>query len=517
MTRLNLASYLEQSAIAHPNKDALIFEGQSWTFDQVNKLSNRLAQSFIEHGLQEGDRVTMYLPNCPEFIFLYFGILKAGGVVNPINTMLKYRELQYIIRDCKPKLFVTTYGLSEYPKKIFSDEKTSLGKMIVIGGEESKNIISYDNFLQDADIVFNSKNTKVDDTAAILYTSGTTGMPKGVMLTHGNLWTNSRHCADWAEATYKDITVTALPLFHSYALTHVLAEIWIEAGTIVLLPSFDSTQCLKAMMDYKATAFHGVATMYYALVNHPELDYYAKNIHLRYCVTGAAVTPEPILRAWNEKFTPLSEGYGITEGSPVVFMNPLPGKGEQKSCSCGLPIVPEIEVAAVDENGRFVEHGQIGELVTRGPHVMKGYWEKPAETDKTLRDGWLYTGDLVYFDNDGYCYVVDRKKDMITTGGFNIYPKEVEDLLYEISGIAEAQVVGIPDLEKGEIAVACVALKEGAESSQEEIIQFCKKNAAAYKAPRRVVFFEFLPKTATGKLEKVTLRKMVKEQLGINA
>ena len=509
MRGINLATYLEQSTFAHPEKIALIFDDSPWTYTQINDQANAIANGLLELGLNPGDRVMLFLPNCVEFFYWYFGILKMGAVVNPLNVMLKQRELDYLIGDCKPAIIVSTRELASEPMKIFEKPNCSARKMIVIGGVESDNIINYESWVARQSTVFDAVPVQTDDLAAILYTSGTTGLPKGVMLTHTNLWVNGRHCADWAETTYKDITVASLPLFHSYALTHVLAELWMEGGTVVWISRFDPLKCLEAMAKYKATAFHGVATILYALINHPQVDEYAGKINLRYCVTGAAVTPEPILNAWNEKFTPLSEGYGITEAGPVVIENPLAGKGVQKANSCGLPIVPEIEVAAVDENDNPVATGEIGELVVRGANVMKGYWNKPEDTAKTLSGGWLHTGDMVYFDEDGYCFVKDRKKDMIITGGFNIYPKEVEDLLYTHPAVGEAQLVGIPDEIKGEKAVACIMLRPGMSATEEEIITFCRDNAAVYKAPREVAFFDELPKTATGKLEKQTLRKIL--------
>lgn len=513
MRGINLATYLENSALAHPDKTALIFDDQQWTFKQINEQANAVASGLLDLGVKKGDRVMLFLPNCTEFFFWYFGILKMGAIVNPLNVMLKERELDYLIGDCKPEVIVTTKELAEEPLKIFRQDGCSARRMVIIGGEEDDGIINYESWAPQQSRDFDSVLVEQDDVAAILYTSGTTGLPKGVMLTHTNLWINGRHCADWAETTYNDIGVASLPLFHSYAITHVMAELWMEGATLVWISRFDPVACFEAMAKYKATAFHGVATIYYALINHPRVDEYAAKINLRYCVTGAAATPEPILNAWNEKFTPLSEGFGITEAGPVVLMNPLSGKGVQKVNSCGFPIVPEIEVAAMDEKNNFVKTGEVGELVVKGPNVMKGYWGKPEETAQTLTDGWLHTGDMVYFDEDGYCYVKDRKKDMIITGGFNIYPKEVEDLLYTHPAVGEVQVVGVPDEISGEKAVACITLKPGAEATEEEIIKFCRDNAAVYKAPKKVSFFDDLPKTATGKLEKVTLREMMAQEI----
>jgi long-chain acyl-CoA synthetase len=312
-----------------------------------------------------------------------------------------------------------------------------------------------------------------------------------------------------------DTSVASLPLFHSYALSHVVGELWMSGGTIVWQKRFDAKATFEAMVKYRATCFMGVATMYYALVNHPEADEYAKKIKLRYGVTGAAVTPEPILRAWNEKFTSLSEGYGTTEAAPVVCINPVsPARGVQKANSCGIPLVPEIEMKVVDDNGNALKTGEVGELVLRGPNIMKGYWGKQEATAKALRDGWYHTGDMVYFDEDGYYYVKDRKNDMIVRAAFNIYPKEIEDLLYTHPAVAEVQVVGIPDLVKGEEVVACLALKPGGSLTEEEVIAFCKKNIASYKAPKYIRFYPSLPKTATGKLEKVTLRRDLIKEFG---
>ncbi len=512
MRGINLASYLENSVVAHPDKVALIFEDRKWTFTEINEKASAIANGLMDMGIEKGDRVSFFLPNVPEFFFWYFGVLKTGAVVNPLNVMLKEKEIQYVIDDCTPKVLVATKEVGADPLKVFRKKKSSIQHMIIIGDDKEKGTIHFEQWLTKYPTRFDSVLVEKDDVAAILYTSGTTGQPKGVMLTHNNLWTNARHCADFAGTTYKDIGVCALPLFHSYALTHVLGELWMEGGTLVWLKRFDAKGCLEAMAKYKATGFYGVGTMYYALLNEPSVDDYAEQINLRYCITGAAVTPEPILKTWNEKFTALTDGYGITEGAPVVISNPIAGKGLQKVNSAGFPIVPEIEVAVFDENDRPVKQGEIGELVMRGPNVMKGYWNKPEATAEALKNGWLHTGDMVYVDEDGYFYVKDRKKDMIVTGGFNIYPKEVEDLLYTHPAVAEAQVIGVPDLVKGELAVACIALKSGHTVTEQEIIGFCRENMANYKAPRHVRFFEELPKTVTGKFQKVSLRAMLKDE-----
>lgn len=512
MRGVNLANCLENTTTAHPDKVGLIFDDKKWTFKEINEKANAVANGLEKMGIQKGDRVTLFLPNVPEFFFWFFGILKMGAIVNPLNVMLKQREIDYIIGDCAPKVLVSSKEVAAEPYKIFKRPENGIRNMVVINGSGNEDTIHFEEWVKQYETDYDSVAMEKDDLAAILYTSGTTGQPKGVMLTHNNLWTNARHCADWAETTFRDTTVAALPLFHSYALIHVLAELWIVGGTVVWLSRFDAKGCLEAMAKHKATAFHGVATMYYAMLNLPDIDEYAEKINLRYCVTGAAVTPEPILKAWNEKFTPLCEGYGTTEASPVVLMNPMLGRGIQKANSCGVALVPEIEVDAFDYNDKPVKQGEIGELVVRGPNVMQGYWNKPEATAETLKNGWLHTGDLVYFDEDGYCYVKDRKKDMIVTGAFNVYPKEIEDLLYTHPAVGEAQVVGVPDLIKGEIAVACISLKPGESVTEKEIIDFCRENIANYKAPRYVRFFDELPKTVTGKLEKVSLRKMLKEE-----
>ena len=511
MKGINVASYLEQSAYAHPDKVALIFEDHRWTYRELNGGANRIANGLADMGIGKGDRVSLFLPNCSEFLFWYFGILKAGAVVNPINVMLKEKELEYVIEDCAPSLIVTSDSLAPIPLAVVRMSGNTIPVMTT-GSYDDTHILHYSQWVAGRPVEFASLETAIDNLAAILYTSGTTGQPKGAMLTHMNLWSNARHCADWAETSYRDVSVCALPLFHSYALTHVVGELLIEGGTIVWLERFEPGAFLDAMARHKATACHCVATMYHAIVTHPDVDDYAEQINLRYCVTGAAVTPEPILKAWNEKFTPLSEGYGLTEAAPVVFMNPLPGRGIQKTMSCGVPIVPEIEVAAVDAHDTPVPTGEVGELVIRGPNVMIGYWNKPEESAATLRNGWLHTGDLVAFDENGYCYVKDRKKDMIARAAFKIFPKEIEDHLYTHPAVAEAQVVGIPDEIKGEEVVACIALKGGHRITEQEIISFCRESLASYKAPRYVRFFEVLPKTVTGKLEKMSLRESLMKE-----
>ncbi len=512
MRGINLATYLENTSVAHPDKVGLIFEDKKWTFKEINDMSGAISHGLVEMGVEKGDRVSLFLPNVPEFFFWFFGILKTGAIVNPLNVMLKHREIEYIIDDCVPNVLVSTKDVAAEPYKIFKKSGSSIRNMVVIGGYGYEGTIHFEEWIKPYATDYDSVPVEKGDLAAILYTSGTTGQPKGVMLSHNNLWTNARHCADWAETTFRDTTVSALPLFHCYALIHVLAELWIVGGAVVCLSRFDPRACLEAMVKYKATAFHGVATMYQAMLQLPDIDEYAEKINLRYCVTGAAATPEPILKSWNEKFTPLCEGYGLTEASPVVLMNPLIGRGVQKANSCGVPIVLEIEVDAFDNNGDPVQQGEIGELVIRGPNVMQGYWNQEKVTAETLKNGWLHTGDLVYFDEDGYCFVKDRKKDIIITGGFNIYPKEVEDLIYTHSAVGEAQVIGVPDLIKGEIAVACIALKNDTTVTEKEILNFCRANIASYKVPKFVRFFDELPKTVTGKLEKVGLRQVVKKE-----
>jgi long-chain acyl-CoA synthetase len=512
----NVSNYLENSALAHPGKTALIFDNEkSWTFKEVDETVNRIANGLLDIGIKKGDRVTLFLPNSPASIFFYFGVMKIGAIVNPLNLMLKERELSYIVDDCEPAVMVTAKEAAGEPLKVCNRPGAKVKKLIVVGGEDGNNILGYENWLAKSSDRFDAVGVDGDDVAAILYTSGTTGHPKGVMLTHANLWTNARHCADWAETTHRDTSVSSLPLFHSYALSHVVGELWMVGGTLVWQKRFDATATFEAMVTHKATCFMGVATMYYALVNHPQVDDYAKKIKLRYAITGAAVTPEPILRAWNDKFVPLSEGYGTTEAAPVVCINPVsPARGPQKANSCGIPLVPEIEMKAVDEDGREAARGEVGELLIRGPNIMKGYWGKPEATAEALAGGWYHSGDMVYQDEEGYYYVKDRKKDMIVRAAFNIYPKEIEDLLYTHPDIAEAQVLGIRDLVKGEEVVACIALKPGRSLTEEQVIKLCKDNIASYKAPKYVRFFESLPKTATGKLEKVSLRKIIEEEIG---
>ncbi len=506
----NVSNYVENSALAHPDKLALVFEGQGqWTFNELNEKINQVANGLVDLGVKKGDRVSLFLPNCAEAIFFYFGVMKMGGIVNPVNMMLKEKELGYIIEDCDPAVIVTAAEVIDAPLKVFGKPENKAKTMIVVNGGSTDNTIACEDWLDEHSRSFDPVSAGSGDLAAILYTSGTTGHPKGVMLTHKNLWVNARHCADWAETTYRDTGVASLPLFHSYALSHVIGELWMSAGTIVWQKRFDPTLTLEALAQYKATCFHGVATMYHALVNHPRVDEYAKKIKLRYCVTGAAVTPEPILKAWNEKFTPLSEGYGTTEASPVVLMNPLSGRSVQKANSCGIPIVSEIEVDVFDLDDKPAKTGDIGELVIRGPNIMKGYWGREDATKAAMKGGWYHSGDLACFDEDGYCFIKDRIKDMIVRGGFNIYPREVEDLLYTHPSVAEVQVVGVKDLVKGEEVVACIALKPGGKLTEQEVVQYCRDNLAAYKTPKFVLFLESLPKTVTGKLEKLTLRRTV--------
>jgi len=518
--RIPLYQLLEMTCVKYDESVATIFFDQQMTYGQIRDQVRRLATALKGMGVQKGDRVALMLPNSPQFIISYYGVLEAGGTVVNISPLHVERELEYEFNDSGSE---TLIYLDLFDERIQAVKGKSPLKRIIASSitdymetPADPNVEKVEGTYYLKEVIAGAEPEVPDvdidpksDLAALQYTGGTTGLPKGVMLTHRNLLANAMQCALWAKEFTEpgnDVYLDVIPFFHSYGQTVGMNNAILNAATMILIPQFEINMMLQAIKKYQPNFFPGVPTLYVAILSHPEaLDYGVDK--LRLCNSGSAPIPIEVIK----QFSHISggifcEGYGLSEASPVTHSNPIVGM--KKVGSIGIPF-PDTEAKIVDVETGTKELGinEPGELIIRGPQVMSGYWEKPEETEQTLRDGWLYTGDVGTMDEDGYFYIVDRKKDMIIAGGFNIYPREVDEVLYEHPKVQEAVTVGIPDEYRGETVKVYIVLKEGMECSEDEIITYCRERLAAYKAPRLVEFRAELPKTMVGKILRRSLRE----------
>jgi long-chain acyl-CoA synthetase len=487
----NLASIVTGSAARDAAAPAVRLGGRTLTYGDLDDGSARVATLLRERGLQPGDRVGVMLPNVLEFPLAYYGVLRAGGVVVPMNVLLKRREISFYLEDSGAKLILAWHGFADEAREGAADAGAEL---IVVEPEEFATTIAA------LEPTAEMAAVEDEDTAVILYTSGTTGKPKGAELSHINLRRNADVSARTNTTVGQgDVVLGALPLFHSFGQTVSMNASVLVGATLTLVPKFDPAEALETMARDNVTHFYGVPTMYGALLHHPgAADYDLSS--LRVCMTGGSSMPVEVLRGFEEAFdTIVLEGYGLSETSPVASCN-HPDR-ERKPGSIGTPI-EGVEMRIVDENDGEVPQGDVGEIVIRGHNIMKGYWGRPEATEEAMRGGWFHSGDMGRVDEDGYFYVVDRKKDMIIRGGYNVYPREVEELLYEHPAIREAAVLGVPHDEWGEEIGAAIVLEPGAEVAPEEISAWVRERIAAYKYPRVVWFLDDLPKGPTGKIVK---------------
>ena len=491
MIVLNLASIVTESAGRGPDSPAVRLNELELTYAELDDRSARLAALLAEHGLQPGDRVGVMLPNVPDFPIAYYGALRAGGIVVPMNVLLKRREIVFYLGDSGAKILIAWHGFGEEARAGAEEAGAEL-----IEVEPVAFAATLDRHEPTAGVA----ETDPDDTAVILYTSGTTGRPKGAELTHFNLSRN----ADIASRTtcgvqQGDVVLGSLPLFHSFGQTVSMNASLRVGATLTLLPRFDPGEALETMQRDRVTHFYGVPTMYGALLHHPGREEYDTS-SLRTCITGGASMPVEVLRGFEQAFECIVlEGYGLSETSPVASSNHP--EMERKPGSIGTPL-EEVEMRVVDEDDHEVAQGEVGEIVIRGHNVMKGYWQQPDATAEAMRGGWFHSGDMARIDEEGYFFIVDRKKDLIIRGGYNVYPREVEEVLYEHPKIREAAVLGVPHDQWGEEIGAAVVLHEGEELSAEECSEYVKERIAAYKYPRLVWFLDDLPKGPTGKILK---------------
>jgi long-chain acyl-CoA synthetase len=512
---LNLAVLLEDSARNVPGRIAVICGEAQFTYAEINARANQIANGLKKRGIGKGDKVALSCANLPFFPMIYYGILKTGATVVPLNILFKGREVAYHLQDSDAKIYFCFEGTKELPigeegLKGFAATDTCEEFILLTLDPNSEspyeNTLTFRQFIENEPTEFESANTDETDTAVILYTSGTTGQPKGAELTHLNVVLNARLSDTMYPRRDADVHLLTLPLFHSFGQVVQMNAGFYNRATLVLLPRFTPEDALRLMEKHDVTIFSGVPTMYWALLNYPDADKFdlAKiSRNLRLCKSGGASMPVEVLKGFETKFnTKIVEGYGLSETSPVAVFNRY---GESKAGSIGFPVWG-VEIRIVDENGSDVADGELGEIAIRGHCVMKGYYKRPEATAAAIKNGWFHSGDIGRRDAEGYLYISDRVKDMILRGGFNVYPRELEEVLMTHEAVSLCAVVGVPSDEHGEEVKAFVVKKEGAAATETEIVEWCKANMASYKYPRFVEFRDSLPMTATGKILKRELR-----------
>ena len=506
---LNLATLLAEAAKQQPNKTAIVINDVTLPYAMVDGLARRFAGALRGLGVRPGQHVALLLPNVPQFTIAYFGSHYASCPVVPLNVLLTADEIAYHLEDSEAQVLVAWDGFLEQARAGFA--RASQCKHLVVVKQDRADMTAPEgasNFAalaMAASPVADVPATSADDTAVILYTSGTTGRPKGAELTHFNLLYNAEYMNRLPGVTLPEerIVMVVLPLFHSFGQTVMQNATIRNAGTMVLVPRFDPLVAAQLIQKHQVKYFAGVPTMYFALLHHPEVSSGMLS-SLGHCASGGSAMPMEVMNAFDQKFgVDILEGYGLSETSPVASFNP---PGAKKVGSIGRPIWG-VDFQLLDANGAVVtEAGVPGEICIKGHNVMKGYWRRPEATAEAIVDGWFRTGDIGQRDEDGYYYIVDRKKDMIIRGGFNVYPREVEEVLYAHPAVIEAAVVGVPHKSHGEEVKAVLALRPGQTVSADDIIAYCKEKLAAFKYPRLVEFRESLPKGPTGKILKRELR-----------
>jgi long-chain acyl-CoA synthetase len=486
----NLANGLVEAARAHDGRPALRLGDTKVSFAEFDDASARVATMLRGRGMQPGDRVGLMLPNVPSFPPIYYGVLRAGGVVVPMNPLLKSREVAFHLGDSGARWIFAFTGFGDEASKGAADSGAEC--VAVTPGAFEQTLAAV---MPDTRVI----EREPEDTAVILYTSGTTGKPKGAELTHANLSKNAEVSARLFAITADDVIFGGLPMFHAFGQTCALNASVQMGACVTLLPRFDPAAALETLQRDRVTLFEGVPTMYAALLQYPQYADYDTSA-LRLCVSGGAALPVEILRGFEETFgCIILEGYGLSETSPLASFNRA--DRERKPGSIGTPI-DGVDFRLVDDDFADVPEGQAGEIAIKGHNVMKGYWNDPEATDSVMHDGWFRTGDMARRDEDGYYFIVDRKKDMIIRGGFNVYPREIEEVLYEHPAVAAVAVIGVPHPTLGEEVAAAVQVLPGANITPEELREYTKQQVAAYKYPRHVWLVDALPMGPTGKILK---------------
>jgi long-chain acyl-CoA synthetase len=497
----NLATILRESAAASPDRPLLRIGSLELSYRQVDVMSGRVAVGLRAAGLHRGDTLAIQLPNLPEFVFAYFGALKAGVTVVPLNPLLKAPEVAYHLQDSGARLLVTFDAFAGEAAKGAAEADDA---RVFVVGSPVEGTSPFDD-LYGAEDGGDIEPMNSDDTAVIIYTSGTTGRPKGAELTHFQMYMAATVAADTFGYRTDDVSMAVLPLFHVFGLSSVMNCAIRSGATLVLVPRFEVGAVLDAIEQHRVTVFCGVPTMFVALLH---ADLTGRDVSsLRVCVSGGASIPGEVLKGFEAVYpgAPVLEGYGLSETCALATFNR--SAEDRRVMSIGKRMWG-VEIRVVDSHDHELPTGpdSVGEIVLRGHNVMKGYRGRPEATEDAMRGGWFHTGDLGYQDEDGFFYIVDRKKDLVIRGGFNVYPREIEEVLHEHPAVREAAVIGRPDARLGEEVVAFIALKKGTPATPEEVIAFCKERLAAYKYPREVVVLDELPKGGTGKVLKAELR-----------
>ncbi len=496
----NLAVILSESARRAPGHPVAVFDGGQLTYRQLDQASDRVAANLAAAGIKPGDRVALQLPNIPQFLISYFGILKAGAVVVPLNVLLRAPEITYHLEDSGALVLITWAGV--LAEAVKGAEAAEIAAIFAVGHPAgSPGALPFERLLDAAAPPVEMAMRQPWDTAVIVYTSGTTGRPKGAELTHIQLYMNADIPGRLFDVQPDDIVVTVLPLFHVFGLSSIL-DVCVRFGcTMSLIPRFTSAAVLSAIQRDRATIFEGVPTMFADLLSCPDLDRYDLS-SLRVAISGGASIPAPVLDAFEDRLgLVILEGYGMTETASTTTFNP--SAAERRAYSVGKPIWGT-QTEVWDAEGHPLPPGpeHVGEVVTRGMHVMKGYLNRPEATAEAFTGDWLHTGDLGYIDQDGFLFIVSRKKELIIRGGYNVYPSEIENVLHAHPAVAEAAVVGVPDERLGEEVMAVVIVRATMELGKPEVISWCRERLAAYKCPRVVQFRAELPKNTLGKVLK---------------
>ncbi|MCK9420797.1 MAG: AMP-binding protein [Nitrospirae bacterium] len=497
-----LDQVLHTRANMTPRATFVKFEGKKFSFKEMDRLATVFAFELIKRGMKPGDPIALLCHNCPYYIAAYFGIIRGGGIVLPLNNLLAAEEIDFILHDAAVLICLYDADCADTTQKLTRSDTRSFFTL----NELAHAPVQTDSFV--------SPPHTAEDISTILYTSGTTGRPKGALLTHRNFLVNAMAATEVIRVTHKDRFVVFLPLFHSFTYTVCVILPLITGAMISLLPGVRPfSKVVKSLIIDRITLFVAIPTIYKILAE-KNMPFFVKLLlNLRLCVSGAAPLPVKVIHEFESAFkVPLLEGYGLTEASPVVSINPLE-KEKRKPGTVGLPL-PGIEVKVVNDSGDQLPPGIAGELLVKGPNVMRGYLNRPEDTAKTLRNGWLYTGDVATIDQSGHIRIIDRKKDMLIVDGLNVYPHEVEVVLYRHDAVKDCSMIGVPhEHEEGkELGIMYVVLKEGARATPKELRDYLTGHVAHFKIPRRFIFAEDLPRTATGKIMKKELRKLYKEK-----
>lgn len=510
--QISVPEMLQQTVKNFGDHEAISFYSKTFTYHEVAKMVFAFTSALQQSGVQKGDRVAIMLPNCPQYVVSYYGALNTGGIVTQLNPMLVERELEYILNDSGAETIVVYDAI--YPRVKAVQSQTQLKTIITVSLQPSQNEQEEDYTFERFLSTQNGQVLPVDiepehDIAVLQYTGGTTGRSKGAMLTHQNVVANAVQSYEFFKEEIvmgQEKCLTVIPLFHVFGMSSCMNLTILCGNSLIMLPRFDLEEVLQTIKREQPSVFPGVPTMYVAITNHPKAEEYGIN-SIKTCNSGSAPMPVELLNEFERKTgAKILEGYGLSEASPTTHCNPPFAERKAGTVGLGMPNTA-YKVVDVATGTQEVPVGELGELIISGPQVMKGYWNMPEETAVTLRDGWLFTGDIARMDEDGYVSIVDRKKDLIIASGYNVYPRDIEEVLYEHPSVQEAVVIGVPDQYRGETVKAFIVLKSEKTATAEQIIEYCREHLSAYKVPAFIEFRVELPKTNVGKILRRALRE----------